>query len=67
MMNIPFQPDRTEIDRWKHKIDVANEHNVFCHCHQCDYEWVSSAQNQPCPECQSDRIERILCWQFPDG
>ncbi|HBQ99953.1 MULTISPECIES: hypothetical protein [unclassified Roseofilum] len=50
MMNIPFQPDRTEIDCWKHKIDVANEHNVFCHCHQCGYEWVIFAENQACPD-----------------
>ncbi|MDJ1177507.1 hypothetical protein PJF56_01385 [Roseofilum sp. BLCC_M91] len=66
-MNPPFESDRPQIDRWKRKIEVANQHNVFSHCHQCGYEWVGSSEDRPCPQCGSDRLERILCWQFPDG
>ena len=59
--------DRGLIEHWKTKIAIANRHNVFHHCHQCQYEWVSSDRSEPCPQCQSEKIERILCWQFPDG
>jgi hypothetical protein len=54
-----------ELETWQSCLAEANRHNVFCHCHHCQREWVSSA-----PEvciCGSQQVETILCWQFPDG
>ncbi len=59
-----FTPE--ELADWQRRLAEANRHNVFCHCRDCDAEWVGSAP-LPCPTCGSDSIEHILCWQFPDG
>ncbi|NJK39934.1 MAG: hydrogenase maturation nickel metallochaperone HypA [Oscillatoriales cyanobacterium RM2_1_1] len=54
------------VEAWGTKIAQANQRNIFCHCAQCQAEWVSSGEEQPCPTCGSHQIERISCWQFPD-
>ncbi len=58
-------PNPQDIESWKAKIERANRNNLFHHCQDCGYEWVAS-EPQTC-RCGSSRIERIACWQFPDG
>jgi putative hemolysin len=55
------------IREWREKIQVANRNNVFCHCRQCQEEWVDSSFEAACRACGSADVERISCWQFPDG
>ncbi|MGB3493535.1 MAG: hypothetical protein WBA57_12450 [Elainellaceae cyanobacterium] len=50
---------------WQLRIEAANQNNLLHHCRQCDREWVSS-QAERCA-CGSASVERIACWQFPDG
>ena len=57
---------RDLVAAWQQKIEWANRHNIFCHCRQCDREWVTSSRTDPCT-CGSQDVERIACWQFPDG
>lgn len=52
---------------WQAQIEQANRNNVFCHCRDCDREWVDSDSRAACPYCRSSNVERIACWQFPDG
>ena len=52
---------------WRDRIREANRHNIFCCCRACKYEWVDSLEDAACPTCGCDRVERIPCWQFPDG
>ena len=61
------QPERSDLRDWQLKIEEANRHNIFCHCHSCGYEWVDSFEDVPCSKCGSKKVEYILCWQFPDG
>ncbi|WP_413162163.1 hypothetical protein ACL6C3_24935 [Capilliphycus salinus ALCB114379] len=56
----------TQLDRWQFNLRQANDNNVFCHCRQCNYEWVDSSDEAPCPACGSTNVEHIACWQFPD-
>ncbi|NJK64133.1 MAG: hypothetical protein HC921_16885 [Synechococcaceae cyanobacterium SM2_3_1] len=56
--------DPEELSLWQAKIRIANQHNIFCHCQQCQREWVASAA-EPC-SCGSQLVETIACWQFPD-
>jgi hypothetical protein len=66
----PATPDSVltpeELQAWNQGIAEANRHNVFCHCRQCNAEWVASSP-KPCLTCGGQDIEFILCWQFPDG
>lgn len=60
------QPQLTsqELHVWQAAIDEANRYNIFCHCRQCDREWVAS--NVEVCQCGSSNVEHIACWQFPD-
>lgn len=58
-----FHPQ--ELQEWQLKIEAANLYNIFCHCRQCDREWVASSSEVPC-DCGSTNVEHIACWQFPD-
>ncbi|NEP81680.1 MAG: hypothetical protein F6K39_28080 [Okeania sp. SIO3B3] len=58
--------DISLLQAWQKKIELANTNNIFCHCHNCEYEWVDSSFKGICPSCNSSHIERISCWQFPD-
>jgi hypothetical protein len=64
MSEINPQLTPNELQEWQRKIATANQHNIFCHCRQCDREWVASSYEN-C-SCGSQEIEHILCWQFPD-
>ena len=55
-------PDQRNL--WQGLLQDLNQHNILCHCRQCDREWVSS-EPQPCV-CGSSAIEWFSCWQFPD-
>ncbi|MCW6037087.1 hydrogenase maturation nickel metallochaperone HypA [Spirulina subsalsa FACHB-351] len=59
--------DQAIFAEWRQKIAIANRHNIFCHCRDCGEEWVDSHRNVSCPACQSQKLEYIACWQFPDG
>jgi Zn finger protein HypA/HybF involved in hydrogenase expression len=59
-----FTPE--ELRQWQANLAQANDNNVFCHCKDCDREWIASSDDVPCP-CGSRRVEYIPCWQFPDG
>jgi predicted Zn-ribbon and HTH transcriptional regulator len=48
------------------EIGRISQHNIFCHCRNCGYEWVDSTKDVSCPKCRDSRIEAIACWQFPD-
>ncbi|MDY6804934.1 MAG: hypothetical protein SXA11_14160 [Cyanobacteriota bacterium] len=61
------QKDSSLIKDWQAKIEVANRNNIFCHCRRCNYEWVDSSSDRVCSSCGSGDVERISCWQFPDG
>ncbi len=50
---------------WQAKIETANQHNIFCHCHRCGQEWIDSTFSVIC-QCGSSAVETISCWQFPD-
>lgn len=65
MSDIPSQFTPEELEQWQQTLAEANRHNIFHHCQQCDREWVASTE-EPC-RCGSHRVERIACWQFPDG
>ncbi|MBS0014879.1 MAG: hypothetical protein KFF72_00665 [Arthrospira sp. SH-MAG29] len=54
------------LETWRSQIRQADINNVFCHCRDCEAEWVGSAWDENCPSCGSTNIERISCWQFPD-
>jgi hypothetical protein len=63
-MSSQFTPE--ELHQWQLALAAANRNNIWCHCKNCDAEWVSSDEQGSCLTCGSDRVERILCWQFPD-
>ncbi|MEL6222514.1 MAG: hypothetical protein AAFR31_07725 [Cyanobacteria bacterium J06627_8] len=62
----PQQLSPTELAEWQRCLKEANRNNVFCHCRQCDSEWVAS-EKEACSRCGSLDVEAIACWQFPDG
>ena len=64
-----FDSDKNDsvISKWQEKIKIANRNNIFCHCRNCNNEWVDSSFDATCSHCGSLNIERISCWQFPDG
>lgn len=62
----PSQFNPEELYQWQLSLQEANRHNIWCHCNACQYEWVDSDENAACPQCQSDRVQHIPCWQFPD-
>ncbi|KAM3104588.1 hypothetical protein [Phormidesmis sp. 146-33] len=55
----------TELYEWRQSLEEANRHNIFCHCRECEREWVAS-KPEACV-CGSKNVESIACWQFPDG
>ncbi|MEM0981846.1 MAG: hypothetical protein AAGH78_16440, partial [Cyanobacteria bacterium P01_H01_bin.58] len=59
-----FSPD--ELNQWRFGLQQADDNNVFCHCQMCDREWIASSHDATCT-CGSTKVERISCWQFPDG
>ncbi len=65
MADLPKQLTPEEVALGRRVVAELNQHNVFCHCRQCDREWVASKPT-PCV-CGSSRVEAIACWQFPDG
>lgn len=65
MSELHPQMSLDELVEWQRVLDAANRNNVFHHCRKCDEEWVASAE-ESC-RCGSKSVERILCWQFPDG
>lgn len=67
MSDIPRQLNDAELHDWQLRLAEANRHNIFCHCRQCEYEWVDSVDDAVCQSCGSTNVERIACWQFPDG
>jgi hypothetical protein len=67
MNPLPSELSPQEWRQWREKIAGANRNNIFCHCRDCDKEWVDSGETSICEDCGGDRIERIACWQFPDG
>ncbi len=66
MSDSQSERDASRMDAWRRKIKTANRNNIFCHCHQCGFEWVDSVWDAECGECGSLEVERISCWQFPD-
>lgn len=60
----PLEPKIRQ--EWLDKIEIANRHNIFCHCRICNWEWVDSTVDVHC-RCGSSDVETIACWQFPDG
>lgn len=62
----PQQLSAEELSEWWRRFAEANRLNVFCHCRQCDEEWVAS-RKEACHHCGSLNVEAIACWQFPDG
>jgi len=50
---------------WQLRIQAANQNNLLHHCRKCDREWVASVE-EFC-SCGSKSVERLACWQFPDG
>ncbi|MEM8544502.1 MAG: hypothetical protein AAGF66_11020 [Cyanobacteria bacterium P01_H01_bin.119] len=65
MNDIPRYFSDEDLRQWQAGLAEANRNNIFCHCRDCDREWVASSE-VPCP-CGSPRVEYIACWQFPDG
>lgn len=53
-----------ELQAWQFGLQQANHNNIFCHCRQCDREWVAS-EEVACV-CGSQNVQYIACWQFPD-
>lgn len=54
------------IEQWQRQVKLADRYNIFCHCRECDEEWVASQADVSCFNCGSDNVEKIRCWQFPD-
>ncbi|MGK7875185.1 MAG: hypothetical protein AB4426_18395 [Xenococcaceae cyanobacterium] len=58
--------DSSLVREWRLKIEIANRHNIFCHCRRCGSEWVDSSEEAACRSCGSTDVQHISCWQFPD-
>ncbi len=67
MSDYKSEQNNSIIFQWQEKIKVANRNNIFCHCRSCNNEWVDSSFEAICINCGSVNVERISCWQFPDG
>ena len=65
MSEIPHQSTPEELSDWQQRLEEADRHNIFCHCRDCDAEWVAS-KPEAC-QCGSKNVEHLACWQFPDG
>ena len=61
-----FTNPETSPEQWQFNLRQANDNNIFCHCRQCNYEWVDSSDEAACRVCGSTNVEHIACWQFPD-
>jgi rubrerythrin len=66
MSEFNLDKEKALISSWRKQIETANQNNIFCHCQNCGYEWVDSVEDVSCSNCGSAKIEKILCWQFPD-
>jgi hypothetical protein len=64
MFEIPSYLTPAELELARQVIIDLNQHNLLCHCRQCDREWVASFP-EAC-QCGSKAVEFIACWQFPD-
>ena len=67
MAEVKSNKNNSIIAQWQEKIKIANRNNIFCHCRNCNNEWVDSSFEATCNHCGSNNVERISCWQFPDG
>ncbi|WP_068819331.1 hypothetical protein [Phormidesmis priestleyi] len=65
MSEIPPQFTPLELHDWQQSLEEAARHNIFCHCRECEREWIAS--NPEACVCGSKRVESIAYWQFPDG
>jgi hypothetical protein len=66
MSHSDFSLNPKQRQEWRQKIEKANYHNIFCHCRHCQQEWIDSSFEAVC-QCGSQDVEKIACWQFPDG
>lgn len=66
MRDRPSSFTPAELAQWQAGIDQANRNNIWCHCRDCEAEWVDSTETASCRICGSQRVEHISCWQFPD-
>lgn len=66
MSDQPKHLTSDELAIWRTEISRMNQNNIFCHCRDCNYEWVDSVEGVSCPKCVSHQVESIICWQFPD-
>ncbi|MEC4891948.1 MAG: hypothetical protein SAL07_01575 [Oscillatoria sp. PMC 1051.18] len=66
MSDEQLKKEAATLREWQEKIHIANRKNIFCHCRDCDYEWVDSSFEVVCSHCGSKNVESISCWQFPD-
>ncbi|MBZ8181178.1 hydrogenase maturation nickel metallochaperone HypA [Oscillatoria salina] len=66
MSDEQLKKDAARLREWQEKIHTANRKNIFCHCRDCDSEWVDSSFEVVCSQCGSKNVESISCWQFPD-
>ncbi|MDJ0615961.1 MAG: hypothetical protein QNJ63_04275 [Calothrix sp. MO_192.B10] len=55
-----------QLQQWHQGINNANRNNILCHCRVCEYEWMDSNFTATCVKCNSQDVERISAWQFPD-
>lgn len=67
MAEVKYNKHNSIIAQWQEKIKIANRNNIFCHCRNCNHEWVDSSFDAICNNCGNNNVERICCWQFPDG
>jgi len=58
--------EKVDLEDYQAKIAESNRYNILSHCRVCDYEWVTSTAGESCPDCQSQNVQYISCWQFPD-
>jgi hypothetical protein len=69
MTDRPSQPPPhltpTEYAQWQATLAEASRNNIWCHCRQCDREWVASTTAETCT-CGSQNIQYVHCWMFPD-
>ncbi|BAY89051.1 MULTISPECIES: hypothetical protein [unclassified Tolypothrix] len=63
--NSPFEKAE-ELQQWYQGLKDANRNNIFCHCRACGYEWMDSRFDATCTQCNSQDVESISSWQFPD-
>lgn len=48
MSELKSNKNNSIIFQWQEKIKVANRNNIFCHCRNCDNEWIDSSFDTSC-------------------